>query len=122
MSMKSVLAISLLSMIVTTGMVHTPETFADDGQRATVSQRLGHGGSTYSSYICEGEFDGQFTSTKIPSMADSERIGHGGSLYSVSRLAQNEGKDSNQKNQRVIAMERIGHGGSTYYSSETMRN
>lgn len=122
MKMMSVLLAGCLIMAATTGIVHAPETFADHGQRAAVSDRLGHGGSTYSSYILDGAIDCKFTDAKMPSPADSKRIGHGGSLYSISRLTPNETKDCDAKNQRVIAMERIGHGGSTYYYSVTLTN
>ncbi len=122
MRMKSVLVISFLLMIATTGAVHTPQSFGDQGQGAVVSQRVGHGGSAYSSYIFDGGVDCKFKAAKIPSVTDSERIGHGGSLYSYSGLTSDAAKDCEAKNPRVIAKERIGHGGSAYYSSETMTN
>jgi len=77
MRMKSVLATTFLLMIATTGVVHTPESFADHGQGAAVNHRIGHGGSAYSSYIFDGGVDCKFTAAKAPSVPDSDRIGHG---------------------------------------------
>ena len=104
-------------MIATTGCVgHTPDRFADSVQRLDIFERIGHGGSTYSSYILDGAVDCKFSVAKMANVAVPS------ASVMFTRLTPNKAGDCNAKNQRVIADERIGHGGSTYSTGETMTN
>ena len=122
MGTKIALAMSFLSIIATTSVVHTSNTFADHGQPAAATERIGHGGSTYSFYTHDGAAECQFTEDKVSRADVSERIGHGGSIYSFTRLTPSELRDCHSGSQRVTVMERVGHGGSLYSFDETMTN
>jgi hypothetical protein len=121
MSIKS--ALTLIGFVSMIGVVHTSELFAEQGQRVDLSERIGHGGSTYfsSNSMPDGAVACRFTA-QASGVDTIERIGHGGSLYSFSRDTSKDARDCNAANQRVSVVERIGHGGSTYSPEETMTN
>jgi hypothetical protein len=47
MRAQSILAVGFLSMMVTSGVVKASDSFASEGQRADVFERIGAGGSIY---------------------------------------------------------------------------
>ena len=49
MKTKGMLRMELLSMVIATSIVNTPDSFASDVSRVDVMERIGHGGSMYSS-------------------------------------------------------------------------
>lgn len=122
MRIKNALLAGSLTMIVITAVLHTSDTFAHHGQPADLSDRIGHGGSTYSFDTKDGAADCQFTAEKATRVDVIERIGHGGSTYSVIRVTPNEPRDCHAGDHRVTNQNRVGHGGSTYSSGETMTN
>ena len=49
MNAKTMLTMGVLSMMVASGVVKVPDSFASEAQRVDVIERIGAGGSTYSS-------------------------------------------------------------------------
>ena len=106
---KSRVIIGFFAMIAITGMVSVSSGFASDVGQVAVTERIGHGGSTYQPQF-KGAGDCQVKVDRV------ERIGAGGSTYLSNKIGrcQVAGKDQ----RKVTIMERIGHGGSTYSSGQ----
>jgi hypothetical protein len=125
MSAKTVFTMGLLSMMVASGVVKVPDSFASEAQRADVIERIGAGGSTYS-YSRPMPFqpgDSSVTGMERRKVDVIERIGAGGSTYSYSRPIPFQSGDSNvagMERRKVDVIERIGAGGSLYSSSQPM--
>jgi hypothetical protein len=125
MSAKKIFTMGFLSMMVASGVVKVPDSFASEAQRVDVIERIGAGGSTYSSSqpmtIQPG--DSNVAGTERRKVDVIERIGAGGSTYSSSQPMPVQPGDSNvagTERRKVDVIERIGAGGSTYSSSQPM--
>ncbi len=83
MSTKKMFAVGVLSMMVASGVVKVPDSFASEAQRVDVIERIGAGGSTYSSSrpmpVQPGD---SVAGTERRKVDVIERIGTGGSTYS----------------------------------------
>ena len=86
MSTKKMFAVGVLSMMVASGVVKVPDSFASEAQRVEVIKRIGAGGSTYSSSqpmpVQPGD---SVAGTERRTVDVIERIGAGGSIYSSSQ-------------------------------------
>ena len=125
MSAKKMLTMGFLSMMVASGVVKVPDSFASEAQRVDVIERIGAGGSTYSSSqpmpVQPG--DSHVAGTERRKVDVIERIGAGGSTYSSSQPMPVQPGDSHvagTERRKVDVIERIGAGGSTYSSSQPM--
>ncbi|OQW32827.1 MAG: hypothetical protein A4E19_05595 [Nitrospira sp. SG-bin1] len=110
MRSKSIVTIGFMTMMAVAGVVSASGSFASDVGSIAASERIGHGGSTYSS-----NSDGAGVCRMKADMA--ERIGAGGSTYSSSQTmsAQAGGcRTRGEGRNKVDVIERIGHGGSSY--------
>lgn len=87
MRVKNMLAVGFLLMTAATGVVTTSDSFASDVQRADVIERVGHGGSTYSSSQSKSVQVGDCHVMGEEGRKEDviERIGAGGAIYSYSR-------------------------------------
>ena len=86
MSAKKMFTMGFLSMMVASGVVKVPYSFASEAQRVDVIERIGAGGSTYSSSRPMPAQPGDSVAgTERRKVDVSERIGAGGSTYSSSR-------------------------------------
>jgi|CXWL01.1.fsa_nt_gi hypothetical protein len=113
MRVKSILAIGFLPMVAVTGVVNASGSFAADTNRVgVIDERIGHGGSTYSSFQPDGAGDCPARGEERRKVDVIKRIGTGGSTYSSSQIGRCREAEEGQK--RVDVIERIGHGGSTY--------
>jgi hypothetical protein len=87
MSAKKMFTVGFLSMMVASGVVKVPDSFASDAQRVEVIERIGAGGSAYSSSrpmpVQLG--DSHVAGTERGEVDVIERIGAGGSTYSSSQ-------------------------------------
>ena len=87
MNAKSMFTMGFLSMMVVSGVMKVPDSFASEAQQANVIERIGAGGSTYS-YSRPMPF--QPGDSNVAEMDRREvdviedRIGAGGSIYSSS--------------------------------------
>jgi hypothetical protein len=76
-----------LSMMVASGVVKVPDSFASEAQRVDAIERIGAGGSTYSASqpmpVQPG--DSHVAGTERRKVDAIERIGAGGSSYSFSQ-------------------------------------
>ena len=87
MSAKTMFTVGFLSMMVASGVVKVPDSFASEVQRADVIERIGAGGSTYS-YSRPMPFqpgDSNVAGMERRKVDVVERIGAGGSIYSLSQ-------------------------------------
>lgn len=112
MRVESMLAVGFLLMTAATGVVTTSDSFASDAQRADVIERMGHGGSTYSSSQPDGAGTCNGTGVSV-----IERVGHGGSTYSFSQSKSVQVGDCHvmgEEGRKVDVIERIGAGGAIY--------
>jgi hypothetical protein len=123
MSAKTMFTMGLLSMMVASGVAQVPDSFAFEAQRADVIERIGAGGSTYSSSqpmpVQPG--DSHVAGMEQRKADVSDRIGAGGSTYSSSQPVPFQPGDSNvagMERRKVDVIERIGAGGSIYSSSQ----
>ncbi|TKB67145.1 MAG: hypothetical protein E8D47_04990 [Nitrospira sp.] len=103
----------------------TIRSFASEAQRADVIERIGAGGSTYSSSqsMPFQPGDSHVAGMERGMVAVIERIGAGGSTYSSSQPMPFQPGDSHVAGMewgKVDVIERIGAGGSTYSSSQPM--
>ena len=124
MNAKSMFTMGFLSMMVVSGVMKVPDSFASEPQRANVIERIGAGGSTYS-YSQPMPF--QPGDSKVTEMERREvdviedRIGAGGSTYSYSRPMPFQPDDSKvtetERREVDVIEDRIGAGGSMYSSS-----
>ena len=115
MRAKKMLMIGFLSMMAATDVVTMSNSFASDVQRVDVTERMGHGGSTYFSSQPDGA--GTCNGTGVTVI---ERIGHGGSSYSSSQSKSSQVGDCHAMGEeagKADVLERIGAGGSTYSHS-----
>ena len=82
MSAKTMFTIGFLSMMVASGVVKVPDSFAAEAQRLEVIERIGAGGSIYSSSqpmpVQSGD---SVAGTERRKVDVIERIGAGGSTY-----------------------------------------
>ena len=87
MSAKKMFTVGFLSMMVASGVAKVPDSFASDAQRVEVIERIGAGGSAYSSSrpmpVQLG--DSHVAGTERGEVDVIERIGAGGSTYSSSQ-------------------------------------
>ena len=87
MSTKTMFTMGFLSMMVASGVVKVPDSFAIEAQRVEAIERIGAGGSTYSSSqpmpVQSG--DSHVAGTERRKVDVIERIGAGGSIYSSSQ-------------------------------------
>ena len=125
MSTKKMFTMGFLSMMVASGVVKVSDSFAFEAQRADVIERIGAGGSTYSSSqpmpVQSG--DSHVTGTERRKLDVIERIGVGGSTYSSSLPMPVQPGDSHvagTERRKVDVIERIGAGGSIYSSSQPL--
>jgi len=124
MKAKSMLTMGFLSMMVASGVMKVPDSFASEAQRANVIERIGAGGSTYS---YSQPMPVQPGDPKVAEMERmkvdviEDRVGAGGSTYSYSRPMPVQPGDSTvaETEQREVDVieDRIGAGGSIYSSS-----
>ena len=108
MRVKSLVTIGCLSMMVAAGVANASEDAASKVPGVSVSERIGAGGSVYSS--------SQSDSTGLCSVTGAnitERIGHGGSTYHAKSVGTRE---CNGNGRMVDVIERIGVGGSIHPS------
>ena len=123
MSAKTMFTIGFLSMMVASGVVKVPDSFAAEAQRLEVIERIGAGGSIYSSSqpmpVQSGD---SVAGTERRKVDVIERIGAGGSTYSSSWPMPVQSGDSvaGTERRKVDVIERIGAGGSTYFSRQPM--
>ncbi|MGE0471716.1 MAG: hypothetical protein AB7L09_25325 [Nitrospira sp.] len=120
MRVKSMMTVGFLSIVVATGVASAPDGAASETQRVNSIERMGAGGSAYSSNHADG-----VGTCPVTGVNAIERIGHGGSTYSFSRSKSVHAGDCHtmrgeEKRANVVA--RIGAGGSTYSSGSTMSN
>lgn len=114
----SMWAIGVIAMAVTS-MVNVSGSFAADTSRGNATEeRIGHGGSTYSSSQPDG-VGACARGEEQRTIDTTERIGHGGSTYQ-SKTTKTGDCQGEQK--RVDVVQRVGQGGSTYSFSQTMNN
>lgn len=87
MNAKKMFTMGFLSMMVASGVVKVPDNFASEAQRADAIERIGAGGSTYSSSqpMAVQPGDAHVAGTKQRKVDVIERIGAGGSAYSSSQ-------------------------------------
>jgi hypothetical protein len=103
--------IGLLAMIAVTGVVTASSSMASDAPHVAVTERIGHGGSTY-----QPQFeDARDCRVKVDRV---ERLGAGGSTYSSNKV--DPCGVAGEDRSKVNVMERIGHGGSIYSSGQSM--
>lgn len=113
---KSKMAIGFLAMVAVTGVVNASSGLASDVGQVSVTERIGHGGSTYQSHF-ESAIDCWMKVDRV------ERIGAGGSTYASSRSTSTQAhtcQAAEEGQKRVDVIERIGAGGSTYFSNQTV--
>ena len=84
MSAKKMFTMGFLSMMVASGVVKVPDSFASEAQRVDVIERLGAGGSTYSSSqpMPFQPGDSSVAGRERRKVDVIKRIGMGGSTYS----------------------------------------
>ena len=84
---KKMFTMGFLSMMVASGVVKVPDNFASEAQRADAIERIGAGGSTYSSSqpMAVQPGDAHVAGTEQRKVDVIERIGAGGSAYSSSQ-------------------------------------
>ena len=87
MSAKKMFVMGFLSMMVASGVVKVPDSFASEAQRVDAIERIGAGGSTYSSSrsMPSQPGDSNVAGTERRKVDVIERIGAGGSTYSSSQ-------------------------------------
>lgn len=86
MSTKTMFTMGFVSMLVVSGVVTGPDTFAAEAQPMAVIERIGAGGSTYSfSQPTPVQSGDSVAGTERRTVAVIERIGAGGSIYSFSQ-------------------------------------
>ena len=87
MNAKKMFTMGFLSMMVASGVVKVPDSFASEAQRVDAIERIGAGGSTYPSSwpmpVQPG--DAHVAGTEQRKVDVIERIGAGGSTYSSSQ-------------------------------------
>ncbi len=121
MSAKKMFTMGFLSMMVASGVVKVPDSFATEAQRVEVIERIGAGGSKYSSSrpmpVQPGD---SVAGTEQRKVEVIERIGAGGSTYSSNQpmLVQPGDSVAGTERRKVEVIERIGAGGSTYSSRQ----
>ncbi|MDH5739413.1 MAG: hypothetical protein OEY77_03715 [Nitrospira sp.] len=124
MSTKKMFVMGFLSMMVASGVVQVSDSVASEAQRVDVIERIGAGGSTYSSSrsmpVQPG--DAHVAGIERRRVDVIARIGAGGSTYSFSRpiLVQPGDSVAGTEQRKVDVIERIGAGGSTYSFSQPM--
>ena len=110
MSVKSLVTVGYLSLVVTAGVANASDGAASEAQRVNISERIGVGGSAYSSSQPDGT--GTYSSTGVNI---TERMGHGGSTYSSSQpVGRVMCREARADRRKVDVSERVGHGGSIY--------
>lgn len=115
MRVKNMVTVGFLSMVVATGVASASDGAASRAQGVNVMERMGAGGSAYSSSQPDGADACPVTGVRV-----TGRIGHGGSTYSVSPSESVPvGNCHAMEGKRVDSSERIGAGGSTYFSSRS---
>ena len=83
MSVKKMFTMGALSMMVASGVVKVPDSFASEAQRVDGIERIGAGGSAYSSsQPMPAQPGDSVAETERRKVDVSERIGAGGSTYS----------------------------------------
>ncbi|MBX3335116.1 MAG: hypothetical protein KF876_13400 [Nitrospira sp.] len=113
---KSMMVIGFLAMVAVTGVIDASSGLASDLGQIAVTERIGHGGSTYQPQF-ESLNDCRMKMDRV------ERIGAGGSTYASSRSTSTQAQTcqaAKDGQKRVDVIERIGAGGSTYFSNQTM--
>ena len=116
---KRTMIMGVMAMMVVTSVVHAPGTFAADTNRAGVTgERIGHGGSTYSSSQPDGALECVVPGAERRKVDVIERIGTGGSTYAFRKTAGCPMAGEGRK--KVDVIERIGTGGSISSSSQPM--
>ncbi|NJL16919.1 MAG: hypothetical protein HC938_06670 [Nitrospira sp.] len=80
MRVKNIVTVGFLSMVVASGVANASDGVATENQRVNVIERIGAGGSAYSSNQPDN-----VGMCPVTGMNVTERIGHGGSTYSFSR-------------------------------------
>ena len=112
---KSTMTIGCMAIMAVTGVVNASGSFAAETNRVGVmDERIGHGGSTYSSSQPDGAGDCRLGAGERRKVDVIERIGTGGSTYS---FTQADGcQVVREERRKVDVIERIGTGGSTYSS------
>ena len=108
---KNKVTIGFMTMMAVTGVVNVSSSFASDAAHVAVSERIGHGGSTYSSK------SGSVGACRMK-LEVVERIGAGGATYGSSQDGGCQAAGDDRR--KVNGTERIGAGGSTYSSSESV--
>ncbi len=87
MRAQIILAVRFLSMMVASGVVKDSDSFASEGQRTDVFERIGAGGSIYPQRQSVSIQSGKATvaGTERGKVDVMKRIGAGGSIYSSSQ-------------------------------------
>lgn len=87
MRVQRILAVGFLSMMVASGVVNVPDSFASEAQRMGVFERMGTGGSLYTQSRPVPVQSGETTvaGTERGKVDVIKRIGAGGSIYSSSQ-------------------------------------
>ena len=82
MRAKSMWAIGLMAMVVSIGVGNASSSFAADPNRMDGTERMGVGGSVYSTSQPDGASDCRVAGRKVDM---EQRIGAGGSTYAFSQ-------------------------------------
>ncbi len=115
--MKSMGVIGFLSMVALTGVVNASGSFAADMNRGGgKEERIGTGGSTYSSSQPDRAGDCRVMGEERRKVDVIQRIGTGGSTYAFSKTDGCQMAGEGRK--KVDVIKRIGTGGSIYLSSQ----
>lgn len=109
MNMKRLVTMGCLSVIVTAGVANASEDATSKVQGMNFSERIGVGGSVYSSSQSDGMVPCSVTGANI-----TERIGHGGSTYSSQLFERGFCSEGRAERSKANISQRIGHGGSIY--------
>ena len=83
MTAREIFAMGFLSMMVASGVVKVPDSFASEARRVVVIERVGAGGSIYSSSqsMPSQPGDSNVAGAERRKVVVIERIGAGGSTY-----------------------------------------
>lgn len=119
-----ILAATFLTTLAVTNAMSLSASTAAPPHGSAVTNRIGHGGSTYDTahgvaHVTDGCTHMNQTGAKVDVI---ERIGHGGSTYFSSQLTSDHPINCTSVQARVKIEERIGHGGSTYSYGASMTN
>lgn len=112
MSMKRLVTIGCLSVMVVAGVANASEDTASKVQGVNISERIGVGGSVYSSSQPD-----DIGPCSVAGATITGRMGQGGSTYHTKSVPPRE---CNGNGRMADVIERIGVGGSVYSSSRPL--